>query len=234
MNKTIQKAVDAYGGQELWESAKIIEVEFSANGLAFFLKRRPPFKHARAALDITRPICGITPIGKDSNKTGILEGPNVRLENEKGEVLQDRINARKYFPGGRRILYWDDLDMVYFANYAMWNYATLPALLLRRDINWTEISEGFLEATFPSDMPTHCQKQYFRFDLETGLLIQHDYTAKVISRFAKAAHVVLAHAQSKGITFTSHRRVTPRTSKGKAMPGPTLIEIFMHNFSVIE
>ena len=234
MNKTTQKAVDVYGGQDLWQSAKAIEVEFSANGLAFLLKQRPPFKHAKAVLDISRPFCRITPIGKDPDRTGILEGPNVRLENENGGVLQERKNARQYFPGGRRILYWDDLDMAYFANYAMWNYAALPALLLRSDINWREISEGFLEATFPRELPTHCQKQYFRFDLETGLLLQHDYTAKVISRFAKAAHVVLAHAQSEGITFTSHRRVTPRTSKGKALPGPTLIEIFMHKFSVME
>jgi len=234
MNQTIKKALDAYGGQVLWRSAKAIEAEFSANGLAFSLKRRPPFNHAKAMLDISRPICRITPIGRVPSSTGILEGPHVRLEDENGEVIKERKNARQYFPGGRRILYWDDLDMAYFANYAMWNYLTLPALLLRSDIIWREISEGFLEATFPRDLPTHSQIQYFRFDLETGLLLQHDYTAKVISRFAKAAHVVLAHSQSEGLTFSSHRRVTPRSSKGKARRGPTLIEIFMHKYSVQE
>jgi len=234
MNQTIQKAVDAYGGRDRWENAKTIEAEFSAGGLAFFLKRRSPHKQAKAILEISRPICRITPIGRAINITGILDGPDVRLENENGKVIQERKNARQCFPGGRRFFYWDDLDMAYFANYAMWNYLTLPALLLRSDITWREIAEGCLEATFPQELPTHSRKQHFRFDLETGLLLQHDYTAEVISRFAKAAHVVLAHSESEGLRFTSHRRVTPRSSKGNPRFGPTIIEIFIHKFSLRE
>ena len=29
------------------------------------------------------------------------------------------------------------LDQAYFAGYAFWNYLTLPALLLRPDVEWT-------------------------------------------------------------------------------------------------
>lgn len=40
LSKTAQKALDAYGGIELWQKAKYIEAEISADGWAFFLKRR--------------------------------------------------------------------------------------------------------------------------------------------------------------------------------------------------
>ena len=230
MHQTSQKAVDAYGGKDLWAKAKSLEVEFSARGLAFVFKQRPIFRHARITMEISRPFSRITPIGRKGDISGILDGADVRLEDANGNLIRERKDARQYFPGGRRFLYWDDLDMSYFANYAMWNYLTLPALLMREDIIWNEIEEGLLEATFPKQIPTHSQRQCFRFDQETGLLLQHDYTAEVISSLAKAAHVVLDHSEIDGLRFTSHRRVTPRSAKGKPMRGPTLIEITIHDY----
>jgi len=230
MNQIAQKAIEAYGGHDRWEKAKFLEAEFSVDGLAFTLKRRPPFKRARITMEMARPFSRITPIGKNPDITGILDGPDVRLENSSGEVIQTRKNARQYFPGGRRLLFWDDLDMAYFANYAMWNYLTLPFLLARKDIEWQETETGLLEAIFPQEIPTHNRVQRFRFDEETGRLIQHDYTAEIISRFAKAAHVVLEHSENEDICFASARRVTPRSAKGKPRRGPTLIAINVHKF----
>jgi len=233
MNQTMEKAVDAYGGKETWIKARSLEAEFSARGLAFILKRRPQFRRAKVSMDTSRPFSRITPIGRNRNISGVLDGPDVHLENASNEVLQERKNARQYFPGGRRLLYWDDLDMAYFANYAMWNYLTLPALLMRKDIIWNEIEAGLLEATFPKEIPTHNQRQRFRFEQETGLLLQHDYTAEVISCLAKAAHVVLDHSESEELRFTSLRRVTPRSAKGKPLRSPTLIEITIHDYHLI-
>ena len=94
----------------------------------------------------------ITPIDRNRDISGVLDGPDVHLENSRGEVIRERKKARRYFPGGRRLFYWDDLDMAYFANYAMWNYLTLPALLMRKDIVWKEIEAGLLEAIFPEEI----------------------------------------------------------------------------------
>lgn len=230
MSQTLIKAVDAYGGKETWTKAKSIEAEFSARGLAFVFKQRPQLRRAKLTMDISRPFSRITPIGRNREITGVLDGTDVHLENANSEVIRERKNARQYFPGGRRLFYWDDLDMAYFANYAMWNYLTLPALLMRIDIIWHEVEAGFLEAIFPKEIPTHNQRQHFRFDQDTGLLLQHDYTAEVISSLAKAAHVVLDHSEREGLRFTSHRRVTPRSAKGKPLRGPTLIEISIHDY----
>jgi hypothetical protein len=228
----LEKAIKAYGGRKRWAKARTIEAEISVDGLAFILKQRPTFKNARFVMDVSRPYSRITPIGKRPNITGVLDGSDVCLANSNGDIIQERKNARQYFPGGRRIFYWDDLDMAYFANYATWNYLTLPALLMRADIIWKEVEAGVLEAVFPDGIPTHCQAQRFRFDKDSGLLLQHDYTAEVISSLAKAAHVVLDHSESGGFQYTSHRRVTPRSFTGKPLPFPTLIEIIIHDFHV--
>ena len=232
MNQTLENAIDAYGGKNTWSKASSISAEFSAGGLAFRLKRRPPFNRTKITMDINRPFSRITPIGKDSDIAGILDGPDVRLETANGDVINERKDARQYFPGGRRRLFWDDLDMAYFANYAMWNYLTLPALLLRKDITWTEIEAGRLEATFPAHLPTHNNIQRFHFDEQTGLLHRHDYTAEVIGGLAKAANVILEHSDSDGIKFTSRRKVTPRLSHGRAFAFPTLIGIVVHDYQL--
>lgn len=230
LSLTAQKAISAYGGTELWQSHKFIEAEVSVRGLAFTLKQRPFFEHAQIRMEIGRPFSKITPIVKDKNISGILDGNDVRLENIHGITIAERKNARDFFPYGRRLFYWDDLDMAYFANYALWNYFTLPHLLTNKYLEWTEKSEGFLQATFPDDFPTHNKVQDFHFDPFTGLLIQHNYTADIISRLAKAANVVVDHKKTENFIYPSSRCVTPRNSKGKALKRPILIDITLHNF----
>ena len=126
----VKKTIEAYGGTDLWQNSDVIEAEVSAKGLAFTLKRRPFFNRSKIKMAINRPYSIITPIGINKSISGILEDGDVRLENEEGEIIAERKNARTYFPYGRRLFYWDDLDMAYFANYAFWNYFTFPALLM--------------------------------------------------------------------------------------------------------
>ncbi len=227
---TAKRAIEAYGGMELWHNHKYVEAEVSVKGLAFTLKRRPFFNSAKIKMEINRPFIKITPIGKDKNTTGVLDGDNVRLEDPDGNILSERNHPRSYFPFGRRLFYWDDLDMAYFANYAFWNYFTLPNLLTSEEIEWKEKGEGFLEATFPYTIPTHSKIQEFHFDTTTGLLLQHNYTADIISTLAKAANVVTEHKNIDGMTYPSARVVTPRNKNGKALGKPVLIDIKIHSY----
>ena len=229
LSKTAQKAIDAYGGAELWKNHMYIEAEVSVKGLAFTLKRRPFFENAKIIMEIVRPFSKITPIGKDKFVTGVLDGNSVRLENADGRIFSERENARTFFPYRRRLFYWDDLDMAYFANYAFWNYFTLPNLLLDSSIEWTETEFGTLNAIFPVNFPTHSCKQEFLFDKETGLLKQHNYTVDIISKLASAANVVKEHNKSANVVYPSSRLVTPQNRKGTALKGPVLIDITIHN-----
>lgn len=224
-----ERCIEAYGGEDFWRSLKKIEAVVSANGLAFSLKRRPFFNKAKIVMEVGQPISELTPIGKNPEITGRLNGFDVQLTDGKKHVLEERKDAHTYFPLGRRLFKWDDLDMSYFANYAFWNYFTFPRLLMNETIEWEEKENGRLYAKFPESLPTHSRKQEFRFNPETGLLQQHNYTANVISRFANAAHVVHQHKTFEGISVPISRIVTPQGRRGNPLSKPILINIDVHD-----
>jgi hypothetical protein len=203
----------------------------SAGGLAFRLKWQPPLVRARQVLDVHEPRVRCEGIDRAGN-TGILEGHDVRLEAPDGRTLAARPGARSYFGAGRRWLWWDRLDQTYFACYAAWNYFTLPALLLREDVEWAEPRPGVLEARFPPHLPTHCPLQRFTFSQDSGLLLQHDYSPEIIGSWARAARVVLEHGQAGGIPFPRRMRMTPRGRDGSARPGPLLVAVEAHEFEI--
>jgi hypothetical protein len=230
LSNTAQKAIAAYGGEDLWKNASKIEMEVSVNGLAFFLKRRVPFNRSILTLDVQKPYARLLPIGKDPQIAGVLDGGNVRLEDTDGNIIDERKEARSYFTFGRRFFWWDDLDMAYFANYAFWNYYTLPNLLLNEKIVWTEITDGVLQAQFPDTIPTHNKIQTFYFDADTGLLRQHNYTVDIISPLATAANVVVSHEKSGSSIFAAKRVVSPMGFNKKSIGFPVLIAIKVHNY----
>ncbi len=232
MQTLAKRVVEAYGGEALWRTSKAVRIELSAWGWAGRLKWRPPLLHVRQELTIGAPRVRLEPIN-GAGDVAFLDGHRVRIERPDGTVVSERANAREGFPYGRRALYWDELDGAYFAAYAAWNYFTLPALLLREDIAWTQSSDSTLEARFPASLPTHCAEQRFHFDPATGLLKQHDYTVDVVGSFGKVAHVVLAHAESHGVRYTSSRRALPRSPSGGPLPFPLLVGIEVYAFELV-
>jgi len=230
LSNTAQKAIVAYGGSEMWEKYKYIEAEVSANGLAFKLKRRPAFNHATLKIEIRNPYSKLTPIGKNPDISGVLIGNDVRLENSKGEIIEERKNPRSFFPLGRRFFKWDDLDMRYFANYAFWTYFPLPYLLTDKNIVWTEKKVGVLQAVFPENFPTHSKIQEFIFDTETGFLVQHNYTVDIFGKWAKVANVIRETKNENRIIYDASRLVTPRKNNGKPRKIPKMIDITVHSF----
>jgi hypothetical protein len=216
-----RRALEAYGGEERWRSAQTLTVRVTAWGWAFRLKWRPRLEALRAEMAVHRPEVRLEmPRGRG---TAVLAGLDVRIEGEGGAVLAGRRDARRWFPYGRRALWWDDLDFAYFASYALWNYVTLPALLLRRDIGWEEIGPRSLRGRFPPALPTHSPVQEFHFE-ESGLLRQHDYTAEVFGGWARAANVVVGHRRDP-VPYAAERRVTPRLPRGGPAPAPLLVGI---------
>jgi hypothetical protein len=223
------KAIETYGGKDIWKNSKYIEAEVSVKGLLFTLKRRPFYNHAAIKMEIHKPFVKINPIGSEQGIIGVLNGNDVYLENENGNIVSERKNARGYFGFNRRLLYWDDLDMAYFANYAFWNYFTFLNLLMNEQIKWKE-NDSNLIAVFPDGFPTHSKKQTFKFDKISGKLIQHNYTADIVSSIANAANIVIEHKEENGLIFPSIRRVTPQSFFGNALSLPILVEITVHKF----
>jgi hypothetical protein len=231
LSETAARALDAYGGAARWQAASTVELVLSARGLAFRLKWQPALVRARQRLEVHQPRVRCAGIDH-SGAVGLLEGQDVRLEAPDGRLLGVRCEARGRFGPGRRWLYWDRLDQTYFACYASWNYFTLPALLLRQDVAWTELAPGLLEARFPAHLPTHSPVQRFRFCRDTGLLVQHDYTVQIIGGWARAARTVLAHGADRGVPYPRHMRMTPQGPGGVPRPFPTLVEVEVHQLAL--
>jgi hypothetical protein len=145
----------------------------------------------------------------------VFEGDRVRIT---GQDPAEREDPRRHFPGGRRALWWDRLDALYFAGYALWNYFTTPYLLTRIE---TREEGRRLHAVFPPDVPTHSREQTFHFD-ERGLLERLDYTAEVFGGWAKAQHVCREHRTFDGLILPTWRRVTP---VGRSQPTIVRIEV---------
>jgi hypothetical protein len=230
--ETLQRALAAYGGEPFWRRARSVRATVSTTGLAFVLKGRRPFRRVAVECDLRMPMTRLSPVNADGT-VGILRGGDTFLEKPPGREIARRLNARSVFPYGRRLFWWDSLDQTYFAGYALWNYLTFPALLLREDIRWQNAGPNRLLAAFPADIPTHCPVQEFLFEPASGLLWQHNYTAEIIGGWAKAANVVAEHGAWNGIPYPSHRRVTPRKKDGSPAGGPVLIDLVIHDWEVL-
>jgi hypothetical protein len=146
---------------------------------------------------------------------------------------------RRLLACGRRRIYWDDLDLLYFVGYALWNYLTSPWLLAAPGVelatatlppscppNWVA-----LRARFPDGLPTHCREQTFYFD-EVLRLRRHDYTAEVFGAWARAVNICARHRNIHGLLFPTRRRVVPRW-RGRPLPGPTLVWLELEEIALL-
>ena len=210
----VDRVLDGYGGDARWRAARRVESTLSCDGLVFRWKLGHGFPRLRFEADVHEPRARLTPIDAAGN-TGVLEGPDVRLESPAGRVLAIRRDARRQFPYGRRTFRWDAMDVTFFWAYAVWNALVLPALLLRDDVRWRQVSASTLEGRFPAGLPTQSPVQRFHFDPRTGLLRRHDYTALVFGGWAHAGGVVVGHRPGPdGVPYTTGRRVYPRLPNG--------------------
>ncbi len=223
------KVLAAYGGEARWRSLDTIALRVSAGGLAFKMKWQAPDVRRNVVIHVREPLVRF-PAEDPNGLIEVFAGDETRLEHQDGTIVEKRLDPARFFPGGRRLLWWDRLDQVYFKGYALWNYVTFPALLLRTDIEWQEPKPGTLRAVFPDTLPTHNEVQEFHYDVDTGLLTQHDYTANPFGSWAKAAHRILEHQTFDGVLFGTRRRVTPRKADGSAHRFPVLIDIRFEDF----
>ncbi len=139
----------------------------------------------------------------------------------------------------RRILWWDDLDFLYFGGYATWNYLVTPFIFLQPGFSFVYMGQQrsergkftCLSVTFPHNIPTHCPTQIFYFDQDM-LLRRLDYTAEVVGRWAHAAHFCDDYRKFGGLKVPTRRRVRPRMF-GKVLSIPTLVELDIHEVRCI-
>jgi hypothetical protein len=226
----LDEAVAAHGG-EAYDAAAEIEVDVSCSGWAFVLKRqRGAFDGFTGTVSTAEPRVILDPY-REPGRRGVLEHGNVRIEDEDGQTVLERENPRSYFKG-RRNLWWDDLDLLYFGGYALWGYINAPFIFRSPDYEveeiepWQENGEAWrgLRVRFPDDVPAHSREQRYYFGAD-GLLRRNDYTAEVFGGWAKATHYCWEHETFSGLTMPTHRKALPRLPNGKPLRQFALVEI---------
>lgn len=231
--------LEAHGGVARWRSVSEIRARLGSGGVALATKWKPrAFRAYEATITTAEPRVVIAPY-PGPGRRGVFEAAAVSIESEAGAVLARRENPRALFRGLRRKLWWDHLDALHFAGYALWNYFTAPFLFLSPGVAaheiepWEEGRERWrrLHVTFPPGLPTHSREQVFYFDA-AGLLRRHDYTAEVFGGWATAAHYSSAHRTFSGLVFPTRRRVYPRRADGRPRPFPTLVWIDVDDVQV--
>ena len=231
MTQALNRIFDAHGGLDHFRSLSSIDVEISAWGFLFTVKRITPQRHARLTISTREPHVVLHDYPARAQSAVVQGGRRVEIRNADGLLLEARDNPRQAFRSGR-LLRWDAIDFAYFCGYAMWNYMNLPFLLAFPGVTVTESDQQTtgtrLQVSYPDTIPTHSATQELYFD-QSGRLLRHDYTADVVGSWAKAAHLCRDYRQFGGLWVPTTRRVYPRGPGNRPLPLPTLVAVDIHD-----
>ena len=237
--RLLPRVIAAHGGNKRWGHAKALHVDVRCGGAALAARfQRKAYRRYRAVVDTRTPRVRFTPF---KGHHGVFTPERVWIETDQGTVVHERTHPRGYFPSWRRHILWDRLDVLYFGGYAMWNYLCTPFLWHAEGIQlaegapWREAGEIWqsLKVRFPAGWPTHSPEQIFYID-DRGYIRRHDYTARVIGPYARAAHYSDDLREFGGLVFPTRRRVYPRRGDNRSLPFPTLIWIDIDHIDVID
>jgi hypothetical protein len=235
-NEAVQKIIAAHGGEKFWNSLTALEAEISASGLLFTFKRRPVLDHVRVTAYAHEPRFEFHDFPSPGLTGELLGNSEVRIISNQGEIVCQRDNPRSAFKSLSRLLFWDDLDFIYFGGYATWNYLAAPFIFLGPGFNFEmlapiRVSSSFwfrLKVTMPDDLPSHSREQIFYFD-ESWRLRRLDYVAEVVGGWAHAAHFCENYQDFNGFKAPTRRRVRPILFGDHPLPRPILIALDIHN-----
>ena len=237
----LERTIAAHGGLALWRDADEISLRVSSGGFAFGLKSQ-----GSAVRDVEARVCTTSqrvvfePYPRPGQR-GVLEPDgSVRIETEAGELVEARAQPRAAFSDVRHQLWWDRLDILYFAAYAIWTYVSTPFVFTRegyelRELEpWQEHGERWerLAVRFPRDIHTHSREQVFYVDAE-GLIRRHDYTAEPFGDWAKAAYYCSEHQSFDGLIVPTRRAVYPRKRDNRPRTRPRLVWVELADVAVL-
>lgn len=237
--RLLQFAMEAHGGLARWQRVAHIEANLSSWGLAFTLKGQgQALKNLRIRVQADAPAVVLHGFG-GPGASGHWTPERVTMYDAGGQLLAQRDNPYAAFFAWRKRLSWDQLDILYFAGKALWNYLCFPFCLRQPGVMLTHETpqqpKGMfcLDARFAPSVPSHSVQERFHLD-PSGLLVRHDYTATVIGDWAVAANRCLANETVSGLRFYTRRRVTPRLGQNRVLPLPMLVWIELDDLRVVD
>jgi hypothetical protein len=231
MDKLAEQAIEAHGGLERWNRFTTLSSHLILGGGFWAAKGKAGvLDDVTVTVDLSDEKASHWPFGSPDRRSR-FEPQRVALENASGRAIEELFEPRSSFREHALETYWSDLQLAYFAGYAMWTYLNIPFLLAKPGVEteevepWQEAGEVWrrLKVRFPPNITTHSADQTLYFDKQ-GLLRRHDYNVEIDGN-AAGAHYLYEHKKYSGILFPTKRRIFPRLSDGRAAPEPLIISI---------
>lgn len=233
----LSRCLTAHGGLRRWRQITAIRVNVVTGGLALTSHGQRELRF-EAVVSAREPRVALSPFRRWPR--GIFERDRVQLEDEHGRVVAERTDARTPMAHGRRVLWWDTLDTLYFVGYAISTYLRAPFLFAQEGFQVEAAGAiacdsgtwQMLQVTFPPDEPSHCPTQLYYLD-EQYLIRRHDYVAEPIGSWARAAHFCKDYREFSGLRLATRRWVLPRSAPGSVWPWPELMKISVEPLELV-
>jgi hypothetical protein len=231
MNDVATLAMDAHGGLDQWRQLKTVSARLLQGGVLWKVKGQDgALRDAHVTVDLRREWASHRPFGQPDRHTS-FQPDRVAIETSDGVVVEERLNPRESFKGHVLGTPWDNLQLAYFAGYAMWTYLNTPFLFALPGVEteeispWQQAGEAWrrLTVTFPASIATHSAEQTFYFDRH-GLLKRHDYNVDVSGGTA-AAHYVSELKEVSGIIVPTKHTIFGRQPDGSPVPTPLVVSV---------
>ncbi len=227
----LQEVIEAHGGLPTWDRFNRLIVSMTFGGWAFKLKFKGGKRTHRFIISLDYPLVVIEGFPKPGLQ-GVFTPESVWIETLEGQRVKERFAPREVIQQWPHTICWDDLDLLYFAGYACWNYFNTPFLFAREGFrhvylsDWEKNGESFkrLEVVYPDYIHAHSRKQVFYFD-QCLRIRRFDYDPEVFAPWAKATQYCYDYKNCKGIWIPMQRKVFARKKDATIVPGITLVWI---------
>jgi hypothetical protein len=224
----VDDIIEASGGMQCWNRLQRFTLQLSIDG-ALFSKagHTGRFKDIAAEGSTHTQLVRFTGFS-GASRCGVYRPECVTIEDPEGRVLRTWSNPQRSFCDPAKHAVWDELHMVFFCGFSVWNYLTTPFFLARPEIRveelppWREQNQVWrrLRAVFPPTVVTHCSEQVFYFNDE-GLQRRADHELFGTS----VAHYSWAHQTFCGISVPTLRRSLTLNPDGTAVVKPSLLDV---------
>jgi hypothetical protein len=224
----LDEVIEASGGMARWNSLRRFTLQLSIDGALFSgIGQAGRFKDIAAEGSTQTQLVRFTGFtGPD--KCGLYQPDCVTIEGLDGRVLRTLRSPRQNFRDHSRDAPWDELYLLFFCGFSVWNYLTTPFLLAHPDVKVEELRPcdeqnppwRRLRAAFPPGFVTHAPEQTFYYDA-AGLQRRTDHELFGI----KVAHYSWAHQAFSGIVVPTLRRSLTLEPDGTVIAKPALIDV---------
>lgn len=237
MSHLVQEVIDAHGGLSQWRRFKQISARLHQDGALWALKgHEGRLADTAVTVGLDSPWASHAPFLQEGIRS-LFRPDRVTTVDAAGVPRSTLDDPRASFAGHGFDTAWSELQLAYFAGYAMWTYLNLPFALSLPGVRAEELApheEGNgwrrLRVSFPGSVATHSAVQILHVNTE-GLMERHDYDVDIMGGIP-AAHYVSGYTDVQGIKIPTKRRVYPRDAAGHKVAEPLVVSIDLFDISL--